>query len=175
MRRRQALAIVTTFVLLTFASIGAVAATEVSDFKFGLVCDPGKAHAWICHETEDIQVTGQGRCVYDGKQFPCTWYGFSFNYTNNIPGTELECEYTSTLPRDMGNPEGVVARNVATGKYSLTLEHVEGRVYNPQYTILGVRAPDDDVLDSTTTKCSIAGKKVAVFRLNRIIPVTPAE
>ena len=175
MRRSHGTAVIISTVLIAVASIGSADATVVSDFKSGLVCDPGKAHAWICHQAEDIHLTGQGRCVYDGEQYPCTWYGFSFNYANNIPGTQLECEYTSTLPRDMGNPEGVVARNTATGKYSLTLDHVEGRVFNPQYTIFGVRTPEDDGLDSTTTTCSISGQEIATFEFNLLVPLIPVD
>jgi len=64
-------------------------ATEVSDFRSGLVCDPGE-HGWICLRTEDIHLTGQGKCVYAKQEMPCTWYGFSFHYSDNKPGALLE-------------------------------------------------------------------------------------
>lgn len=153
---------------------GSAAATEVTDFKAGLVCDSGGENSWICLQTEDIQLTGQGRCVYNGDEEACTWYGFSFRYSKNKPGTELECEYERNIPASMGNPKEIVAENVSKGTYSLMLEEKEGTFFNPQYSVLALRQPGAPN-DSIATRCSIDGKEVARFRFNIIRPEIPAE
>jgi hypothetical protein len=146
-------------------------ATEVSDFRSGLVCDPGK-HGWICLRTEDIHLTGQSRCVYAKQEMPCTWYGFSFQYSDNKPGTLLECKYRRVLPSALGNPKEVLMEDDTEGSYSLPLEGTEGTLYNPQYTIFGVHEPGQ-AMDTITTRCSVEGREVANFRFNIITAEIP--
>lgn len=147
------------------------AATEITNFKSGLVCDPGE-RGWICTDTEDIHLTGQGRCVFNKKEYACTWYGFSFDYRDNKPGTSLVCTYKSTVPAAMGNPNEVLTEDATEGTYSLTLEGASGTLYNPQYTALWT-AEDGRAVDVTTSRCSIDGKEVARFRFNIIAPTRP--
>lgn len=146
-------------------------AVEVSDFRSGLVCNPGDS-GWICLQTQDIQLTGQGRCTFDGEELPCTWYGFSFRYSGNKPGTRLECRYKQGMPAFMGNPAEVIAENATEGSFSVALEGTSGTFYNPQYTVFHVREPGQ-ATDSISTSCSIEGKEVASFRFNIIVAEGP--
>lgn len=164
---------IATYILLAFGFLAAhpASATEVSDFRSGLICDPGQ-HGWICLRTEDVHLTGQGRCVYAKQEMPCTWYGFSFKYSGNKPGTLLECSYRSTVPSALGNPQEVLTEDDTEGSYSLPLEGTKGTFYNPQYTVFGIRGPGQAV-DTITTRCSIEGREVANFRFNIIAAETP--
>ncbi|HEX7802956.1 MAG TPA: hypothetical protein VF471_09390 [Pseudoxanthomonas sp.] len=145
-----------------------VAATEISSFRSGLVCDPGE-RGWICIDTEDIHLTGQGRCVFNKEEFPCTWYGFSFDYQNSKPGTSLVCTYKSSMPASMGNPKEVLAEDTDEGTYSLPLDGASGTFYNPQYTVLRTAEAGQAVV-VTSSRCTVDGKEVARFRFNIIAP-----
>lgn len=146
-------------------------ATQVADVKAGLVCDPGK-NGWICIQTEDIHLTGQGRCVFNKQEMPCTWYGFSFQYWDNKPGTQLVCNYKTALPWTMGNPTQVIEEQTTEGTYSLPLEGTHGRFYNPQYRIYGLRDRGTPI-DVISTRCSIDGREVVNFRFNIITGEIP--
>lgn len=110
--------------------------------------------------------------MYAKQEMPCTWYGFSFQYSGNKPGTLLECKYRSVLPSALGNPKEVLMEDATEGSYSLPLDGTHGTFYNPQYTILGFRDPGQAV-DTVTTRCSIEGKEVANFRFNIITAEIP--
>lgn len=58
------------------------------------------------------------------------------------------------------------------GSYSLPLDGTHGTLYNPQYTLFGVRDPGQ-AIDTVTTRCSIEGKEVANFRFNIITAEIP--
>lgn len=158
-------------VALSFLIAIPSSATEVADVRVGLVCDPGK-NGWICIQTEDIHLTGQGKCVFNKQEMPCTWYGFSFQYWDNKPGTQLVCNYKTALPWTMGNPTQVVEGQTTEGTYSLPLEGTNGRFYNPQYRIYGLRDRGQPI-DVISTRCSIDGKEVVNFRFNIITGEIP--
>ena len=154
---------------------GPAAAVEISEVRSGLVCLESGRPAWVCHETGDIHVTGASRCVYAGREEPCTWYGFSFEYTGNAPGTLLDCEFEFTRPTTHGNPVRVVDENISSGRYALPLEQAKGRFFNPQYTLFELRGTGDDKASANAlaTRCSIEGRQVLDIRV-AIHPPAPA-
>lgn len=158
-------------VALALAS-GPASAVEVSNVRSGLVCSENGRPGWICHETGDIHVTGTSLCVYDGREEPCTWYGFSFEYTGNVPGSLLDCQFEFTRPTTHGNPAKIVDENVTSGRYALPLEHANGRFFNPQYTLFeAAGVAGSDSANVLATRCSIAGRQVLDFRFALHSPV----
>lgn len=148
-----------------------VSALEIKDFKSGLVCTDAENFGWICHERKDIYVTGQGRCVWNGETIPCTWYGYEFAYSGNVPGTAIECEYALSQKTNTGNPERITDVNTDKGKYSLSLEDESGHFFNPQY--VGFRTQvKERALRSGKTICRVNGSKVFEYEFNIHFPVS---
>jgi hypothetical protein len=151
------------------------AAVDIKNMKAGLCMDPSpdaKADGWVCHETADIQVTDQGRCVYDGKTRHCTWVGIAFDYVADTGRTVLQCVSESSRPTSHGNPRGVVAENTRSNAFELPLEGRQGHFFNPMYYLFAVRAMDDSVLVDTMT-CSHEGKVVFRNTFNVHFPTAP--
>src|SRR5687768_5008900 len=115
------------------------AAIEVANVRSGLVCnDASRSTAgggWVCHETQDILVTDQGRCTYDGKQRPCTWIGFEFDYAHAGEGTKLQCVSESSAPTRTGNPQAELAVEVTSQPFELELAGASGHFFNPMYWV----------------------------------------
>ena len=177
LRLRRAAGRVAAVLLLGLTLVsGPATAVEISDVRSGLVCSEYGRPAWVCHETGDIHITGASRCVYDGRQEPCTWYGFSFEYTGNVPGTLLDCEFEYTRPTTHGNPAKIVDENVTSGRYALPLEHANGRFFNRQYTLFDAAGvADSDPANLMATRCSIAGRQVLDFRFTVHAPVPAGQ
>jgi hypothetical protein len=140
--------------LLIFAS-SPVSAIEIANFKSGLACSLAKprqeADGWICHQTQDILVTDQGRCVYDGATKPCTWFGFEFDYTAHEDRTKLQCLVETSYPTSPGNPSKVLAKDVTSQSHEFELEGTKGHFFNPMYYIFAVRTPGRSTLVETMT------------------------
>lgn len=88
--------------ILLIGTSAPAAALEISDFRAGLACTNTSVRddtsGWICHVTEDIFVTDQGRCRYNGKDELCTWVGFEFDYRGAKPWDQLECTLEHSQP-----------------------------------------------------------------------------
>jgi hypothetical protein len=104
----------------------------IKNLAVGLICGP-EADRRVCFRTSDIQVTGEGRCQYDGRTEPCTWYGYSFDY--RLPGDSvtLQCEAASSTPFSVGTAGGQVLKGVSKARFELTLGHDSSHFVNPQY------------------------------------------
>lgn len=124
------------FIILPFIFSNLANAIEISDFKFGMVCPNEESEiGWICHETNKILISGQGECVYNKSEAPCTWYGFSFNYKNSTESDLITCELTASEPVNHGNPEEVVRELSNKQEYQFKPPKGDGRFFNPQYSL----------------------------------------
>ena len=142
-------------VLLLVLVNAPVAAIEVTHFKSGLACTnsapaPGR-DGWICQPTQDVLVTDQGSCVYDGVTQACTWIGYEFDYAHAGKHTKLACVTETSKPTDLGNPGGVIAKQSTSQPFELELEGESGHFYNPMYFTFSVTRPEDSVLVDTVT------------------------
>lgn len=145
-----------------------ILALEINNFKAGYACTDGKTFGSICHQTEDIYLTGQGTCVYNKKAKPCTWFGFEFeykNYNNEI----LVCHYQASDKISQGNPNEVLGVG-DKGNYSFKLDNQKGRFYNPQYMVLSFNSGEPSVV-STTTQCFVDDKLLFEFKHNVHFPI----
>ncbi len=153
------------------------AALEIDNFRAGLVCDlelelrDGRTMpvGWICVETETIQVTGQGRCIWAGEEKHCTWYGFEFDYTGATEEDEIVCKRTSTKPMTEGNPDGINKQGVTESEYTISVPPGDGHFFNPQYSLLSYFGPSGREASSETA-CFFEDEEVFRFRFNTIFP-----
>ena len=151
------------FILILAAalcSVLPVTATEITNFRSGLVCSDGKDLIGVCHLTEDVYITGQSTCVWNGENKPCTWYGFSFDYKKTKPGTDVVCEFKTSQNIVDGNPKEILRKGTNSGEYSFKLENVSGHFFNPQYFLFSGYSNISRSLITTETVCSIEGKQI---------------
>ncbi len=106
----------------------------ITNLTAGVVCGPDNNRR-ICFQTDDIQITGEGTCIYNGKKEPCTWYGYSFDYSlpKETKSIELDCNWQSDIRADWGNPKSEIAKNVANANYKIDLQNDKRHFFNPQY------------------------------------------
>jgi len=157
--------------LLLFSLSSQSSALEISNFTSGLACTDGHSFGWICHDTEVIHLTGQGKCNWDGEEKPCTWYGFEFEYAGNKEVDSIECRYSSSYPSAAGNPQGVESEESSEGTFTLQLEEGEGRFYNPQYSLFAVQ-PEDGAIQIIETICYMEGATLFDYRFEIHYPVS---
>lgn len=162
--------------LLAISAPSPATALKISNFRAGLACTNTDVRedtrGWICHVTEEILVTDQGRCRYNGEDRLCTWAGFEFDYRGAKPGIELECTTEQSRPTTFGNPAEEFARDSKRQEFTLPLEGSEGHFFNPQYFTFGIRPPSDEPLLSEGS-CSFEGKEVFRYRFRTHFPSLP--
>jgi hypothetical protein len=163
------------FILLLCASAPAQA-LEISNFRSGLACTNTSTRddtaGWICHVTEDILVTDQGQCRYNGKEQLCTWVGFEFDYRGAQPGDQLECTMEQSQPTAFGNPKEELDPGATSQEFVLPLEKAKGHFYNPQYFTFTARPPNEALLVNTG-QCSFQGKSLFKYTYRLRFPVLP--
>jgi len=150
---------------------------EITNVKSGLMClyQPNaegdqKIDPKVCFDTAEIKITGQGQCVFDGKQRPCTWYGFEFAYNNKTNNQiTMTCHFTSNKPKVLGNPEGVLADDDTN--YEIKLEPGKGHFSNPQYTLF--RYTNSVETSLNINRCEIDGREAFEARFNITLPAKP--
>ena len=149
-----------------------VSAFEISNFKSGLACSDENTIGWICFETDNILVTGQGTCVYGKEKIPCTWYGYEFEYTGNSAEVILNCEVKFPKPTTLGNPEGITHEDTDRVEFELEFPDTEGRFFNPLYIGL-----NDSVIGSEdqeiSTTCLFQNEVIFEFTTKIIYPENP--
>lgn len=137
---------------------------EVSNVKVGLACPAeNPAQGSICSETTNIQITGQGTCIYDGEQHPCTWYGFEFEYANSEVGDEISCVVSTSHRANFGDPTGVSREDANRFEFSIPLEEGSGRYFNPQYTLFHPDLAGASLTNETV--CSFRSRELFRYRL----------
>jgi hypothetical protein len=103
----------------------------ISDFKHGSICGPNNAQ-YLCTQSDDIAVTGEGHCIYDKQDIACTWYGYSFDYVPLREPIALDCNLTTDVAGDFGTPEGVQSKHATSMTYKLHLDGT-GHLFHSQY------------------------------------------
>lgn len=118
---------------------------RVSNVVAGTICLPGEGSAReavgvdgageICEDSQ-IRIRGFGRCVFDGDERPCTWFGFAFDYEHKDPDEPITCVWTRPRPMNEGNPDEVVERMATTGTFTLdTGSATSGRYRHAMYQV----------------------------------------
>lgn len=138
----------------------------ITNLKVGMVCR-SNANPEICSETNDMKITGEGRCVYNGKSIPCTWYGYSFDYQLAGSSTKLQCIATSSVAVNYGNPKEELKRDAKETRYEIELTRESHHFVNPQYSSAG-SGIEGDV--HSTQSCAYEGKNVFQFAITLHYP-----
>jgi hypothetical protein len=159
------------FILVLLFFSKTTMALEISNFESGLACTDGKSFGWICHVTEEINITGQGQCIWSGENKPCTWYGFQFSFKDYKIGADINCEYRLSEPTNEGNFEGVRSENAQSGTFSFQLKEEEGHYYNPQYFLLSIKEKDSAEI-RVTTICKYEGEIIFSYEINANFPIS---
>ncbi|MGB0135234.1 hypothetical protein [Dokdonella sp.] len=153
-----------------------VSAIEISNFKSGLACTnttlSEHGRGWICHETQDVLVTDQGSCNYNGDTRLCTWYGFEFDFEASEELTKLECMGETSAPTSPGNPGGILASNVTSHPFEIELAGRKGHFYNPMYFVFKVGSGADTTMTNSFT-CRADGAELFQARFNLHFPRIP--
>ncbi|MCW8856535.1 MAG: hypothetical protein OQJ95_04175 [Kangiella sp.] len=163
-----------TLAFITLLSlISSVESVEITNFKAGLACTDGETFGWICHETNDIYITGQGKCVYNKQEKPCTWHGFSFDYTGVTEDTEISCNIETSVPSNLGNPKEEISKNQINSEFILEVPIGDGHFFNPQYSVLSFN--DHSPIVVKRTSCFVADKLLFEINKRHIYPSNPLK
>ncbi len=126
---------------------------RLSNLSSGRLCDEDGGGAidvhgegTFCDPSGDVEIRGEGRCVYAGEERPCTWFGFEFDYENKDPREPITCVWTRSRAADEGDPEEVRKRSATADTFDLAIEDASGHYYHPVYQIYGV-TPSRVVVD----------------------------
>ena len=147
-------------------------AIELQNFKAGLACTDARTFGWICHETYEVLVTGQGRCNFDGKSKPCTWFGFEFDYTSLGEDETVECSANNSFAVRFGNPKQADENRQKNKRFKLPLKPGSGHFFNPQYVLL--TAPEEPPYTlQQQISCSVSDKELFKFDMFITYPKMP--
>jgi hypothetical protein len=133
----------------------------ISNLAYGPLCAHGRQDA-VCGKPSagqpaDVEISGDGSCVYDKKVVTCTWYGYAFDYALDRDAIDLDCDWSSDHKNTLGNPNGIVQKDTTTMHYKLHLAGRSGHYVQQQYA--GFPSNDDDV-ELLTQSCSYRGEKL---------------
>lgn len=159
------------FILSFLLFCAHASALEVTNFKSGQMCGINKNEmGWVCFEKEEIYVTGQSSCQSQGKELKCTWYGFSFDYSDAKKGQEINCEFSQSKPTYEINLTSANDTPSTTSVYTFVLAEREGAFINPQYSVLGTSGSEKPLRIVTKAECSSEGEKVFEYKFIAIYP-----
>ena len=144
---------------------------EISNLKIGNVCfkDNTGKDGNICRETNEIFVAGDNTCYFSGREMPCTWYGFEFDYNNPKNINSMSCLFESNRPYTSGNPNEIRAEETYSDAIDIPLEPGKNRFFNPQFVGLSYGEEGRNKTVHTTT-CSIEGIELFTFELTIVYP-----
>lgn len=125
---------------------------RITDASSGEVCGAADGSSSVCNKALKIVVTGQESCRGSGgEKYPCTRYGYQFNYQGGEPGEAIDCQLK--LVDGMGRRQ--------TSTYKLELTASEGSVFYPSFVTY---APvEKRVILSEVSECSYRGARLATI------------
>lgn len=98
-------------------------ALRISSASSGMLCSDVGGDPAVCTVATKVLVTGQETCIgNDGAQYPCTRYGYRYDYSGAEPGGAIECRSTRRDPF-----------RSASMDYTLDLDADSGSVFVPSW------------------------------------------
>lgn len=102
-------------------------AISLSGIRSGEICADVGGSDTVCNTGTTLTVQGYDTCIgTDGKPYPCTRYGYRYDYTGATPGTEIECTATRRDPF-----------NRQQKTYTLAIDAESGSVFQPEWIPYG--------------------------------------
>lgn len=123
---------------------------RVTSARSGGVCTEGGEPAAVCEPSHRVVIIGDETCDYPpDRRYPCTWFGYEFDYAGATPGTSLNCTVTRTDPRGRRTTDDYVHRlDAATGH----VFRADFRTYAPV---------DERLIFSEVHDCAYQGQRLS--------------
>jgi hypothetical protein len=134
----------------------------------GNVCIQDDEPTEVCGRSEFIDIVGENLCDWsDDIQYPCTWYGYQFDYEDATAGQTITCDVYRSNPTVFG-PETQVT-GPSTARYTLEVGDSSGHIFHPSYnTYAPVR---ERLYIRESHRCQYA--ETPLYDVNYIIRFTP--
>lgn len=125
-------------------------ALKLKNVKSGLVCSEDGEPRQVCEKAIKIYITGDETCDWSpDTEYPCTRFGFEFDYEGATPGSTIDCEIQRRDP--MGR------RTSGTRRHEL--ESASGHIFYPTFRTY---APvEERSILSEVHECSYEGQRLA--------------
>jgi len=118
---------------------------RISGARSGEVCRDASGTLDVCTAAMRIVVGDDEVCEGgDGKQYPCTRYGYRFDYSGAAPGQTIQC---SARRRDAFRTQSM--------EYALKLDAAAGSIFYPTWS--GYMSVDRETLLTEVHECSYDG------------------
>jgi len=118
---------------------------SISGARSGELCRDTDGNLDVCTAVMRIVVQGDEVCDGgDGNQYPCTRYGYRFDYAGATPGQTIQC---SARRQDAFRTQNMT--------YTLNLDAAEGTIFYPTWS--GAMSVDRETLISEVHECSYDG------------------
>lgn len=137
-------------------------ALRLDNPRSGEVCSSDGEPTHVCSSGPDINVLGREMCDWsEDVKYPCTRYGYEFDYAGANPGDIINCEVTRSVRTVFGpDTEQVTGEN--TAEYTEELQSEKGRLFHHGFQTY---APvEDRVLVYESHRCAHLGEPL--FQVN---------
>ena len=122
---------------------------SLSGVRSGEICAGMGVSDTVCNTGTQLTVQGQDACVgNDGKTYPCTRYGYRYDYAGASPGTEIECTSTRRDPYRSQDKS-----------YTIAVDAESGSVYQPQW--IPYSPVERRMMLTEVHRCSYLGEPLA--------------
>ena len=120
---------------------------RLSDARSGAVCSEDGTPQDVCEKAHKIVITGEETCDYPpDKRYPCTRFGYEFDYEGAAPGSTLDCVVKRTDP--MGRR--------SSDDYTHRLDDAGGHIFFDSFRTYG--PVDERLIFAEVHECAYRGE-----------------
>ncbi len=169
MKKNRILFLLVLVSSLTFSL--SINALHITNLKSGSLCKSTQNSRFqVCEEKQVIEIAGESTCVAANEREPCTWYGYSFDYTADSGDSELSCQYQYSRPIAGVNTRRFLPVSIDK-KISYQLSGTSGHYVFPQYRLFQAvqGAVDNSLVENIS--CFHEGNLVFKVRFKTVEPV----
>lgn len=137
----------------------------------GNVCIEDDKPTAVCESAEFVDIVGNNMCQWsDDVDYPCTYYGYQFDYEGGKAGQKITCDtYRSTIT--IFGPKTEQVTGPMTARYTIELDADDGHIFRHAYNTY---APvQERILILDTHRCSYGG--ALLYEVHWIVRFTPEE
>lgn len=125
---------------------------ELKNMRSGPVCQQGSGPQTVCETAIRIVITGDQQCDWSpGVVYPCSRFGYEFDYAGATPGTSINCTIRKTDPQGR-KQESFYEHSLDTAAGSI--RHTTFRTYAPV---------EQRLIFSEAHECAYQGQLVATI------------